>query len=687
VTAPWWGREASPAERRHPAPPRAAPAAWPQLAAATRDAVFAAASARIQSYTPDWTNRQAGDAGIALLRLFSEEMEPVLQRLNQLPENAFIDFLATGGIAPRPATPAAALLQFQVSTNATRSIYLPAGFQAGAAAAGGGDMVIFETDADLYAAPGAITELYALAHGFYRFVDPTRAGTPFLPFGGNPQPGLAFLVGLAAGPSVTVGPQISLAFQVQGAAGLPAPVATGGVAPLPAPLAPLLQWHVLDGAVYRAVQIVSDETGGLTQSGVVTLDLPDSWAPGIPPGAPDTAPLLWLRLEIAYGSYPQPPVLLAVQPNVVRATAVRSFYNEVPAPLSGGNGGGTVMVLSQTPVLPGSLTLAVDDTADLSFPPAATGAPALGATVWRAVDDLAESRPEDRVYVLDPATGQITFGDGVHGLALPAGFRNVVAEKYQIGGGANGAVAAGKIDTLVNSVPFLSGVQNPWPATGGMDPETQAEALARGAAELRAHGRAVALADYQVLALRAPGAQVARAGAVAAFHPAFPGTPLPGVVCVFVVPPARGSGPPIPDSETLRAVSTYLTSGLAPAGIEVVAAAPAYHTVQLEVSVVVGLAANRGAVVAGVLALLDFYLDPITGGDDGAGWPFGGGLSNAAFVRKLVTEAAGVTAVPSLVFVVDGVRGRRCADAAIPPNALVWPGNHTVLALGPGEEP
>ena len=88
---------------------------------------------------------------------------------------------------------------------------------------------------------------------------------------------------------------------------------------------------------------------------------------------------------------------------------------------------------------------------------------------------------------------------------------------------------------------------------------------------MRAHGRAVAAADYEILALRATGAQVARANAVAAFHPAYPGTPIPGVVCVFVVPPERGSGPPTPDAETLRAVSTYLTNGVAPAGVEVVA--------------------------------------------------------------------------------------------------------------------
>jgi predicted phage baseplate assembly protein len=684
MTAPWWNKAASGGQgQQQPAPTTAAPSGWPELVAASRSAVFGEIAGRIASYTPEWTNRQPGDAGIAFAHLFSEEMEPMLQRLNLLPQNAFIAFLSTSGVQPQPPTPAEALLRFMVSDSATQSIAIPAGFQAGASPAGGGDMVIFETNDNLDAAPGKIQVMYALDRGLYRFIDPAADGVPFQPFGDNPKPGLAFFIGLSA--SATVGPRISFGIRVEGATGAPAPVATGGVAPLPAPLAPLLRWQALDGVTYRDARVALDETMGLTQSGVVTLELPDTWSPGIPQGAPGGAPILWLRLEIVYGGYPLPPTLTSVQLNVVRAMAVRTYYDEVPAPVSATAGGGTVMVLSQTPVLPKSLDLAVDNTADLSFSGGAGGSADSGAVTWTEVDDLAQFGATDTVYTLDPATGQITFGDGVHGVALPAGFRNVVARKYQVGGGSGGAVDAGKVTALVNSVPFLNGVTNPWPATGGMDAETQTQAMQRGPSELRAHGRAVAVADYGVLALRATGAQVARATAVAGYHPAFPGSSLPGVVCVFVIPPERGSGPPLPDAETLRAVSAYLTGGLAPAGVDVVAAAPRYHTVRIEVTVVVAAASNRGAVVQGVVDLLNNYLDPITGGDDGQGWPFGGGLSNAAFTRKLLT-ADGVTAVPSLIFVVDGVRRKRCADVAISANALVWPSNHQVLALGPGEE-
>jgi predicted phage baseplate assembly protein len=685
MTVPWWGKEASPLVSTRAVPAGGAPDIWPSLVDATREVVFQELCARIKSYTPDWTNQRASDAGIAVAHLFSEEMEPVLQRLNELPENCFIQFLGAGGVTPFPPTAAEALVQFTVSTGATQSLYLPQGFQMGAPPAGGGTMVIFETNDDLYAAPGQIQEMYAFENGLYRAIDPTSTTVPFQPFGANPRPGVAFFIGLSAAPSVLVGPQISLGIQVQGPAGQPPPVSTGGSAPLPTPLAPLLQWEILDGGSYQPAEVASDGTDGLTQSGVVTLRLPAEWNPAIPAGAPDSTPLLWLRLQILYGAYPQTPTLLCVLLNTVLAIAVQTYSDEALTPVPNTNG--AVMTLSQSPVLPGSLVLQVDDTTDISYSsPSQTSAANSSspggiptAAIWTEVDDLSEFGPTAQVYELDPATGQVTFGDGTNGMAVPPGFRNVVALTYQVGGGSGGAVGAGQITNLVNSVPFLSGVTNPFAATGGTDAETTAQVLARGPQEIRARGRSVAPADYEVLALHATGALVARAHAVPGFHPSFPGTLIPGVVCVFVIPPERGSTPPIPDDGSLLAVSSYLSGQLAPAGVEVVAAAPVYHSVRVEVSVVIETFVSRGDTVNSIIAQINSYLDPITGGDDGTGWPFGGTLSYVSLVRQLLSLVNGVTAVSTLVYVVDGVRGANCTDFPISANSLVWPAIHEVI--------
>jgi len=247
-------------------------------------------------------------------------------------------------------------------------------------------------------------------------------------------------------------------------------------------------------------------------------------------------------------------------------------------------------------------------------------------------------------------------------------------------------VDAGKISTLINSVPFLNGVMNPKPATGGLDAETPQEAMQRGPEELRAHGRAVALADYEVLALRATGAQVDRAFAVAGYHPNFPGKPIPGVVCVFVIPKRKGIAIPIADEDTLRAVSNYLSGKLALAGVEIVTAAPVFHRARVTTTIVVSTGANPSDVVASVQNLINGYLDPSKGGDEGNGWAFGGTLSYVSLVRRILTNLPDVTAVPNLQFVVDGVRRGNCSDFPISAYSLLWPSNHEIFAIAPGDE-
>jgi len=696
MSAPWWGKEAEGEARLRHVSSSATPQNCLAICDAAREDVLAELLDLTSAFTPEWTNRSAGDAGTALLKLFSEEMEPVLQRLNILPQNAYIQFLNTTGIQTQPATPAEALVQFTVANGATQPIPIPQGFQMSAAAAGGGDPVIFETTSGLNAIPGSLTEIYAFEHGLYQAIDATTDNVPFHPFGQKPKPGLALFLGISASPDVDLGTQLSIGFDVQGQAGLPAPVSTGGAAPLPAPLAPFLEWSILNGNSFQTAKVLTDETDGLTSSGIVVLEVPDEWKAGIPSGASDTDPLFWLRLQILYGTYQKPPVLLSIKLNMARVLAARTIYYEVLTPVV--NTKGTILQLSQTPVLAGSLNLEVDDSANLSFTGvsplsitnAGTNASAANSSTadlsWKQVDDLSLFGGDDKVYVLDSGTGRVQFGNGVHGRALPQGYRNVRARSYQVGGGSGGAVDAGKISNLINSVPFLNAVTNPKPATGGLDAETPQEAMQRGPEELRAHGRAVALADYEVLALRATGAQVDRAFAVAGYHPNFPGKPIPGVVCVFVIPKRKGTTIPIADEHTLRAVSNYLSGKLALAGVEIVTAAPVFRKARVITTIVVNPGANPSNVVASVQNLINGYLDPSKGGDEGNGWPFGGTLSYVSLVRRILMNIPDVTAVPNLQFVVDGVRRGNCSDFPISAYSLLWPSNHEIFAIAPGDE-
>jgi baseplate J-like protein len=687
----WWGREAwgpLPAfalvrSRSGPARPRPIPIG---RQAAVRDV-----AGRTRAFTPEWTNQRPGDPGSALVRVFSEQLEAVLARADRLPEKALAEFLRDAGVDALPATPAAALLAFTLSAGAPESVLVPAGFQVGAPpATGQGDLVVFETTRDLWAAPATLAELFVQEESVIRRVAvPSGAdGPPFEPFGRRAEAGRALYLGLDTESSQTrILDRLTLGVAVFAPPGAPPPVAAGGVSPLPVPPPPMLRWELQDGVSWKPLEVAVDETGGLVRSGVIELELPRSWRPGPLPGRPDGPPRRWLRLSILYGRYPEPPSLRTILLNVVPAVAARTIRDEALEPLPGS--GHRQFRVSQTPVLPGSLVVEVDEGAAPAPRSAEADDTAGGprALRWSAVDSLADAGPEDRVYVLDPASGVVMFGDGVNGAAVPDGFRNVRAVVYQVGGGAAGAVGADVVTTPLSSAPFVTGVTNPLRASGGMDAEPSAATRRRGPQEIRARNRAVTVADYALMALRAPAAQVVRAHAVSGFHPAYPGLPIAGVVGVYVVPPDRDEGAPTPDEGTLRAVARYLAEHVAPAGVEVVAAAPFYHKVRAEIGVVIDPAADQGETVRRLTAAVNGYLHPIEGGEAGDGWPFGGPLRYSPLLRCLVTGVEGVRAIKRLTLVIDGARTPACSDFEPRPHALFWPVPHEVVPVDSGRTP
>ena len=136
-----------------------------------------------------------------------------------------------------------------------------------------------------------------------------------------------------------------------------------------------------------------------------------------------------------------------------------------------------------------------------------------------------KAHPDQQVYEFDPATGQITFGDGVHGAAVPLGFRNVVAT-YEAISDSSGVIAADAANTLINSAPFVTGVTNPQPGSGGTGVGSQARGDPARTADLpRRRNRAVTTADYALMATQVAG--IVGASTIAGRHPTYPGRPIP----------------------------------------------------------------------------------------------------------------------------------------------------------------
>jgi predicted phage baseplate assembly protein len=665
----WWERDAQNRASGRIVPGPSPTGEQPELLDARREAVRADVTSRIPGYTPDWNNPDRQDAGVALVRLFGTQAEPVLSRINRLPEKVLAEHLETAGVRRRPAGAAVALLEFTVTPPDGASVLVPAGFQAAAG------QVVFETERDLYATPATIGVLAVEESGLLEPVGlgPSGPAQPFAPVGRDPKPGSALWIGLAGDASPY--PSLSIGFVV--VADVPAPV-DSGIIPLPAPL---VRWEVLNGTRFVPAEVVYDETGGLRASGTVEIRVPRTWEPGQVPGARPSPPLRWLRLRIAHGAFATPPVLSGLRLNMVAATAAATIRDEPLQPIQ--DPSTTTrrrMRLSQVPILAGTVVIEVDDDpgGDLF------GTTAASTSRWREVESLANYGPEDRVFVVDYATGEVTFGDGVNGARVPLGFRNVRALRYRVGGGTAGAVRAGAVNGVITALPFVTGVSNPFPASGGTDQEPDADTIRRGVGELRARGRAVAPADYGLLAVRAPGASVARAHGVPGLHPDHAGVPIPGVVGVLVVPPEENpEEPPVPTAATLRAVADFLTRAVAPAGVTVVTAPATYHQVAVEAWVVLDPDQERAGVLSRAGDALSTYLDPLRGGENGAGWPFGGALRHTLLVRRLLA-VDGVLAVSQLSLIVDGLRLPPCTDHALPPNTLIWPERPLLIPIEPG---
>lgn len=142
-----------------------------------------------------------------------------------------------------------------------------------------------------------------------------------------------------------------------------------------------------------------------------------------------------------------------------------------------------------------------------------------GVTRWREVESLADSSPADRDFVVRRgADGSVTiaFGDGVNGMAPPAGSSGApvfVRATYRVGGGPQGNLAAGTdFGSALGGT--ITGATNPQAASGGATAESHDRARSYAPRLFRSQERAVTIGDYRDLALQVPGVGKARAVAL-----------------------------------------------------------------------------------------------------------------------------------------------------------------------------
>jgi predicted phage baseplate assembly protein len=636
------------------------------------DEIVAQAKTLIPRYAPEWTNYNETDPGITLVELFAWMTEILIYRLNQTPDQNYIKFLQLLGIQLQAAQPAHTELTFSVTRPDLVSVIVPLGTQVAAQGSDGGPPIVFETDQALIAI-GAVLDAVQSFDGISYSVLTSRnanAGQWFYPFGQNVKLGSALLLGFTS-PSDFAADQINLAVSLHQDL-LSRPLLQCG-ASIPPPAT--LVWEFWNGTAWSAINLDSDGTRAFTQDGHILFPGPGANAQRVQIGNV-ADPRYWIRARVQAASYEMSPQLAAIRTNTISATQAITFTDEV---LGGSDGTPNQQFLvTNTPVVALSSPMAVTNTDGTRVNITSVRLEVdegLGFIAWQQVDDFYSANAISMVFTFDRNTGIATFGDGEHGripAANPANASgNVVARWYRAGGSSMGNVGALTITQLLTNAPSISTAVNYEAATGGTDEETVANAKLRASLALQSRNRAVTGDDFVYLATQAPGANVARAFALALYHPDFPNGQVPGVVTVIVVPGSDAPNPS-PNQTTLKAVCAYLDTHRLLTS-EVYVMGPVYRKVKISAQIVATNSADLATVKNLILAKLTEFFHPLRGGNDGTGWPFGGTMYYSDVYRTII-NINGVQRVQDnqLLIYLDGQLQTFCRDVAINPGELLY---------------
>ncbi|MFN0085512.1 MAG: putative baseplate assembly protein [Blastocatellia bacterium] len=655
----------------------------PNLDDKTFTKLFEEARALIPRYAPDWTEHNLSDPGITFIDLFAWLAEMQIYFLNRVTDENFLKFLKLLGETPAPAKPARADVTFRVSPANAHSVPVPAGTRIAASDPLTAERIIFETDEDAMAHPITLGQVLTYSGG--QWADNTASNDTvnvfYFAFGAEPGQGDALHLGIDA---VGAFPSEKLKLTVNiFDADLPVGNEHGRTDNRPA-VAPSaeLEWHYWSNQNHWKPLQVSDDTVGLTRTGRLGFTGPEDIAKA---GIGETgknirsvsgAPLYWLRATVKKPGYEIPPRIDTVLANTVSATHGRTIRpgkdKDVDESAASNGLPFQTIRLRHKPVLRNTLGLAILEEDGKWH-------------MWHEVADFDASGPEARHFTIALQEGLIQFGDGIHGRIPPAAKpadkeeENIKVSKYRIGGGEKGNVRAGAIEEILDQQIKGVEVTNRRPASGGVEPESLSDAKSRVRGDFKRVTRAITSADFETLALRTPGLRVARAQVLPQYHPRLPALGIPGAVTVVIVPqilPGATHWPPTPSSGFLRTVFAHLKSrSLITGNLHVIA--PEFVEVSVTTKIRIDPKLEAEKVRVEVREALSKFLNPLSGGPDGTGWPFGRSVFKSE-IYQVIESVGGVTCVDSV-----SLSGRTCDSAeknqiTLRKIGLVYSGQHEI---------
>jgi predicted phage baseplate assembly protein len=618
----------------------------------------------VQQECPEWTDHNVSDPGVTLIETFAMMVDQLLYRLNRVPELHYVKFLDLIGVTLLPPTAARCDVTFWLSSAQETAVGVPSGTQV-ATHADGADPVVFRTDVELAMLPCSLRRVMTMASDRHPVdhSDDLLAGRGLACFGDRPAVGDTVLFGLSnAVPRCAV--LLRLECEAQGV----------GIDPRDPPWA----WDAWDGTGWVPCEVDRDTSGGFNRDGDVVIHVP----------AGHTASLIrqqragWLRCRLAspqpkQAFYQKSPRLNAVRATTIGGTVPALHADTVDGEIIGISEGvpGQRFPLVRRPLIAGN-DLVVE---------VAGGS---GWQEWREVSSFARSAQADQHIVIDRVGGVVMFGPAIrepdgevryYGAVPPKGAPIRIPE-YRTGGGRRGNVARGLLEVQRDPIPFINRVTNRRPATGGVDGESVADAAIRGPLQLRTRDRAVTVEDYEYLA-REAAPDVVRVRCV-------PVPDDPGAVRLLVVPTVTDTialefSELRPSDDTLARIATRLDVRRC-LGARISVEPPFYQGVTVVARLRPKPRTSGESLQARAVDALNTYLNPVVGGPEGRGWPFGRPVQSGE-VFAVLQRVPGVDVVEEVLMFgadpVTGERGRPVQRIELPPHALVVSYRHQVLTM------
>ncbi|MCU0520142.1 MAG: putative baseplate assembly protein [Anaerolineae bacterium] len=616
------------------------------------------AKKRIPHYNKEWTDHNVSDPGVTLIELFAWMTDILLYRLNQVPDLHKIEFMEMLGITLQEPVPARAPVTFWLSQPQHVPVVIPAGTEVATTQTETQGSIVFTTDVDLRVEPPAMVSVLSRVQSrgsgepSYRDQNLRRLEAGFGGFE-------AFSTVPQADDALYFGFENDLSRHVLGFEFDFDPAGGAGVDPTLPPYV----WEASTGdrdTHWKPCAVEVDTTRSMNTGGRVQIHLPAMGKADFKQGN-----LYWVRARIKEISpreqregmqpFEKTPMLRKVKVATWGGTTTAAHAQVIRNEYLGQSDAtpGQRFILQRKPVLARQAgeTLLVQ----------VEGRP---PEPWTEVPDFSESDATSRHYTLDSVTGELRLGpavrqpDGTIRLygAIPPRHANLVFAGYRYGGGQEGNVQAGVLNTLKTAIPYIARVSNREPAWDGLDAESLDSAMMRVPALLRSRDRAVTESDYEFLATQAIPAAIGRVKCLQP-RPAEAGRVAPGQVYVLVIPRLPNPGAYLEpqqlelDPADVAALTAYLDERrLLTTRLDI--RPPAYYWVACRVQLRAAPGVPQAEVEAEALRRLYRFLNPLTGGPDGKGWPFGRalfvsdvyqclqGMPNVQFVRGVRMFAA-----------------------------------------------